>query len=61
MMQVNLFDPIERQREKQRSRDADDRELRMGLVSREELGARNGFFSSLDIAGSSIRRRRILA
>lgn len=61
MLQVNLYDPMDRQREKQRSRDQDDRELRMGIVSREELGARNGFFSSLDLAGSSIRRRRALA
>lgn len=61
MLQVNIYDPMERQREKQRSRDQDDRDLRMGIVSRQELAARNGFFSSLDIAGSSIRRRRGLA
>lgn len=61
MLQVSLYDPMERQREKQRSRDQDDRDLRMGAVSRQELGARNGFFSSLDVANSSIRRRRGLA
>lgn len=61
MLQVSLYDPMERQREKQRSRDQDDRDLRLGVVSREELAACNGFFSSLDVAGSSIRRRRILA
>lgn len=61
MQQVSLYDPMERQREKQRSRDQDDHDLRMGVVSRQELSERNGFFSSLDIAGSSIRRRRILA
>ncbi|HEX8416599.1 MAG TPA: hypothetical protein VF641_03255 [Methylobacterium sp.] len=61
MQQVSLYDPMERQREKQRSRDQDDRDLRMGVVSHEELSARNGFFSSLNIAGSSIRRRRVLA
>lgn len=61
MLQVSLYDPMERQREKQRSRDQDDRDLRLGVVSREELSARNGFFSSLDVAGSSVRRRRILA
>lgn len=61
MIQVSHYDPMERQREKQRSRDQDDRDLRMGLVSRQELAARNSAFSSLDVVGSSIRRRRVLA
>lgn len=61
MLQVSHYDPIERQREKQRSRDQDDCALREGSVSREELRLRNGFFSSLDLASSSIRRRRVPA
>jgi hypothetical protein len=61
MMQVSLYDPMERQREKQRSRDQDDRDLREGRVSREEMRLRNSFFSSVDLANSSIRRRRVLA
>jgi hypothetical protein len=52
---------MERQREKQRSRDQDDRDLREGRVSREEMRLRNSFFSSVDLANSSIRRRRVLA
>ena len=61
MQQLSLYDPMDRQREKQRSREQDDRDLRSGVVSRQELSARNSFFSSLDVAGSSIRRRRVLA
>lgn len=61
MQQVSHYDPIEREREKQRRRDQDDRALREGSVSAEELRLQNGFFSSLDLAGSSVRRRRILA
>jgi hypothetical protein len=61
MIPVSLYDPLERQREKQRSRDQDDRDLREGRVSREELRMRNSFLSSVDLPNSSIRRRRILA
>lgn len=61
MQQVSHYDPIEREREKQRGRDQDDRALREGSVSAEELRLQNGFFSSLDLAGSSVRRRRVLA
>lgn len=61
MQQVSHYDPIEREREKQRGRDQDDRALREGSVSAEELRLQNGFFSSLNLAGSSVRRRRNLA
>mgnify|MGYP003582240195 CR=1 FL=1 len=60
-MQVGLHDPMERQREKQRSRYQDDRDLREGRVSREEMRLRNSFFSSVDLANSSIRRGRVLS
>lgn len=61
MLQVNYFDPAERQREKARARELDDRALRSGDISREELRSRNGFFSSLEVVSSSVRRRGVLA
>lgn len=61
MMQLSSYDPRERQREKHLARVQDDCDLREGRLSRDQLRARNGFFSSLDLAGSSVRRRRIAA
>lgn len=60
MLQVNHFDPHERQLEKDRARQRDERDLREGRVSREELAARNGFLSPLQIIGSSIRHQGII-
>lgn len=57
MLQMLFFDPAQRQREKQRMREADDFAMRSGLVSREQLSAENGFFAPLDLSASSIRRR----
>ena len=57
MQQLNHYDPVERQREKQRMRDQDDHDLRIGSVSHEGLRARNGFFSSVDLSRASVRRR----
>ncbi|MDV3258103.1 MAG: hypothetical protein LOX97_10070 [Sphingomonas sp.] len=54
------FDPRQRQREKEIARQRDEHDLRAGFVSREQLRARNGFFSSLQIVGSSIRRQGIV-
>lgn len=56
-MQASYYDPQQRIREKQISREQDDRALRSGAVSRDELGHRNGFLSSLDLSGASVRRR----
>lgn len=61
MQQMHHYDPVERQQSKQRARDADDSALRAGQISREALGNRNGFFSSLEIVGSSVHRRGIAA
>jgi len=61
MRQILYFDPIERQHEKARAREIDDRALRSGSVSREDLRDRNGFFSPLEIVHSSVRRRGIIA
>ncbi len=55
--QLLYFDPAERQREKQRARAQDDRELSAGLVSPEALNSRNGFFSGIDLSRASVRRR----
>jgi hypothetical protein len=56
MVQVSYYDPAERQREKDRAREQDDRALRNGEVSRDELRLRNGFLAPLQIVGSSIER-----
>lgn len=61
MQPMNRYDPRERQREKQRAREQDDRDLRSGAVSADELGRRNGLFSPLDLSAARIRSRgRIL-
>lgn len=57
MLQVSQFIPSERQRAKQASRAQDDADLREGRVSRAQLRAENGAFSSLDLSSSSVRRR----
>ncbi len=54
MRQVCYYDPADRQREKERSRASDAAGLRSGDVSRRELSARNGFFSSLQVIDSAI-------
>lgn len=61
MLQLNLYDPLERQREKQSARRQDDRELRMGDVSVHELAARNGMFSALDLPRARIVGRGRIA
>jgi len=61
MLQVSYFNPVGRQREKALARELDDRALRSGAISREELRHRNGFFSSLQIVSSSVRRRSLPA
>lgn len=57
MLLVNLYDPAARRREKQISREQDDRDVRSGAVSRADLRGRNSIFASLDLSRSSIRRR----
>jgi hypothetical protein len=48
------FDPVERVREKQASRDKDAADLKAGRVTKEELRRRNAF-----IPGDSARAARI--
>ncbi len=57
MSQVSRYSFSERQRAKEISRALDEADLQAGSISRDELRAANGVFSSLDIAASSIRRR----
>jgi|TARA_R100000049_G_C1957802_1_gene121984 hypothetical protein len=54
MQQACYYSPAERQQEKERQRASDADDLRSGRVSRNDLRARNGFFSSLEIVESSI-------
>lgn len=61
MLQVSHYSPAERQREKDRAREQDERDLREGRVSREELRLRNSFLAPLEIVGSSVRRRGVVA
>lgn len=55
MKEPQFYDPAERAREKQRARDKDDADLRSGKVTRDELAARNGFFSSVAISQGRIK------
>lgn len=61
MLQVCLYDPAERQREKERSRALDEADLRSGSVSHAEMSARNGFFSSLHVIESSVVCQEVFA
>lgn len=55
---IGHYSPEDRRNEKQASRDRDDANLRSGLVLRGDLVRENGVFSSFDIPGAIIRRRR---
>jgi hypothetical protein len=44
MILMGHYDVLERQREKQRLRDEDDRDLRAGVASVGDLAQSNGFF-----------------
>lgn len=54
MLKVSHYVPAERQREKNRAREADDFALRNGQISRVDLQRQNGFFASLEIISSSL-------
>lgn len=55
---VNTYDPRKRAAEKQAQRDQDDKDLREGKVTSEELRKRNGFFSGFDLSKAVIRFRK---
>jgi hypothetical protein len=58
MPPVENFNPNDRRSAKQAARERDDSDLRAGRVSRADMSALNGAFSSLDLASAVIRRRR---
>lgn len=57
MKEPQFYDPAERAREKLRARDKDEADLGSGKVTRDELAARNGFFSSVAIRQGRIKFR----
>lgn len=57
MLRLAHYDALERQREKQRSRDRDDRDLQDGRASMDELAHRNSFFSGFAVSHGRIGRR----
>ena len=59
MLQICYYSPAERDREKERQRASDEAQWREGKVSQADLGARNGFLSSLQIIASSISCREV--
>jgi len=61
MQQCAPFNPVERQRAKQRAREQDERDLQAGVISPDALNDRNGFFSGIDFSNASIRRPRRMA
>ncbi|AOF96538.1 hypothetical protein [Sphingobium sp. RAC03] len=61
MIQIGHYDVLERQREKQRSRNQDDRDLHSGAVSIDQLAHQNGFFDGLPIRRARIGRRGSVA
>ena len=56
-MKISYFDPKERAREKQASRDKDDEDLRSGKITREELNRRNGGYGLMRGAELVLRKK----
>lgn len=54
----NYYDPKERARQKQLSREQDEQDLKSGKITKEELRKKNGFFSSLNIENSEVILKR---
>jgi hypothetical protein len=52
---IRYFDPAERAREKQESRDYDIARLRAGEITPEELNRENDFFASIPIEKFKIK------
>jgi hypothetical protein len=52
---IGYFDPAERAREKQESRDRDIARLRAGEITPEELNRENDFFASIPIEKFKIK------
>lgn len=54
-----IYDPIARNIEKQRAREEDDKSLREGIITKEEMQQKNGFLSKLDIVNAVISKVRV--
>jgi hypothetical protein len=61
MADINHYNPIERESEKARAREADELALSKGEISREALRLRNGFLAPLEIVSSAIKRQGVIA
>ena len=57
--EVGSFDPKERIREKQASRDSDELMLGSGQISPAQLRQQNSFFAGFDLPQSVIQRRSV--
>jgi hypothetical protein len=58
-VEISYFDPKERRREKQASRDADAEALRSGKITREELQQQNSMFAAFDLQKAKIVPRKM--
>jgi len=61
MANINHYNPIERESEKARAREADELALSKGEISREALRLRSGFLAPLEIVSSAIKRQGVIA
>lgn len=61
MLKIRRYSPAQRQQEKERQRASDAARLESGQVSREDLRASNGFFSSLEVIDASIECQEVFA
>jgi len=61
MADINHYNPIERESEKARAREADEFALLSGEISREQLRLRNGFLAPLEVMSSAIKRQGVIA
>lgn len=53
------FSVSERRREKEESRERDERDIAEGVLNAQEVGRRNSLFSNLDWHGAKIVRRNV--
>ena len=58
MVEVGYFNVMDRRREKQESRDRDERLIASGQADPQEIAQRNGLFSPLDPSQARLVQRR---
>ncbi|WDF73616.1 hypothetical protein [Novosphingobium sp. KACC 22771] len=61
MLKIRLYDPAQRQQEKERQRALDAAALQSGQVSPDQLRVSNGFLSSLEVIDSSIACKEVFS